>query len=110
MNYLLDSNILLYAKMSSMPEHPLVSKWLEQAILDQNNTINICETSVLSFLRIATNQKVFNPILPNADAEVFIDSFLNNSNVNLLYPSANHYLELTKLMDKHNLPASVDRC
>ena len=43
MNYLLDSNILLYAKMSLMPEHLLVSKWLEDAVLDQNNTINICE-------------------------------------------------------------------
>ena len=107
MNYLLDSNFLLYAKMSSMPEHPIVSKWLEQTVLDQNNTISICETSILSFLRIATNQKVFNPTLPITEAGIFIDSFLSNPNINLLYTSANHYIELTNLMDKHSLRGNL---
>lgn len=90
-----------------MPEHPIVSAWLEQSVSDQNNTINICETGILSFLRIATNQKVFNPVLPTTEAEKFIDSFLSCSNVNLLYPSANHFIEVTKLMDKHNLQGNL---
>lgn len=107
MDYLLDSNILLYAKIDAMPEHKIVSKWLEEAVLDQNNTLNICETSILSFLRIATNEKVFQPVLPTQEAQNFLDSFLNCPNVNLLCASANHFLEVTKLMDKLNLRGNM---
>lgn len=103
MDYLLDSNILLYAKMDSMPEHKVISKWLEETVSDRNNVISICETSILSFLRIATNEKVFKPTLPANDAAQFIDSFLKCPNVNLLLTSASHYLEVIKLMDKLHL-------
>ena len=103
MDYLLDSNILLYAKMDAMPEHKIVSKWLEATVSDRNNTLHICETSILSFLRIATNEKVFQPVLPTNDAQNFIESFLNCPNVNLLCASAQHFTEVTKLMNKLNL-------
>ena len=59
MDYLLDSNILLYAKMNAMSEHKIVAKWLETTVSERNNTLHICETSILSFLRIATNEKIF---------------------------------------------------
>ena len=107
MNYLLDSNILLYAKMDSMPEHLIVSKWLEEEVLNQNNTINICETSILSFLRISTNKKVFQPILPAKEASEFIDSFLNCPNVNLIHTMPTHYTDLIKLMEKYNLQGNL---
>ncbi len=107
MNYLLDSNILLYAKMDSMPEHIVVSKWLEEAVLDQNNNIFICETSILSFLRISTNKKVFQPILPATEATKFIDSFLNCQNVNLVHTSPTHYVDLIELMEKFNLQGNL---
>jgi len=107
MDYLLDSNVLLYAKMDSMPEHKIISKWLEEIVSNQNNTVGICETSLLSFLRIATNEKVFQPVLPTREAETFIGSFLGCANVNLLHPSANHFLEVIKLMNKLNLRGNL---
>ena len=107
MDYLLDSNILLYAKMNAMSEHKIVAKWLETTVSDRNNTLHICETSILSFLRIATNEKVFQPILPTIDAQNFIDSLLNCPNVNLLYASAKHFTEVTKLMNKLNLRGNL---
>ncbi len=107
MDYLLDSNILLYAKMDSMPEHTVISKWLEETVSDRNNAISVCETSILSFLRIATNEKVFQPTLPTNAAAQFIDSFLKCPNVNLLLTSANHYLEVINLMDKLSLRGNL---
>lgn len=107
MNYLLDSNILLYAVMDSMPEHSVMSNWLEKAVSDQSNTINICETSLLSFLRIATNKKVFQPVLPVTEAQEFIESFLACPNVNLVLTSPSHYTEVLNLMDKHNLQGNL---
>ena len=107
MDYLLDSNILLYAKMNAMSEHKIVAKWLETTVSERNNTLHICETSILSFLRIATNEKVFQPVLPTIDAQNFIDSLLNCPNVNLLYASAKHFTEVTKLMNKLNLRGNL---
>lgn len=107
MDYLLDSNILLYAKMNSMPEHKVVAKWLEEAVSDRNNTVSICETSVLAFLRISTNEKIFKPILPGSEAEKFIDGFLGCPNVNLIHTSFNHFLEVIKLMDELNLQGNL---
>ena len=107
MDYLLDSNILLYAKMNAMSEHKIVAKWLETTVSDRNNTLHICETSILSFLRIATNEKNFQPVLPTIDAQNFIDSLLNCPNVNLLYASAKHFTEVTKLMNKLNLRGNL---
>lgn len=107
MDYLLDSNILLYAKMNAMSEHKIVAKWLETTVSDRNNTLHICETSILSFLRIATNEKVFQPVLPTIDAQNFIDSLLNCPNVNLLYASAKHFTEVTKLMNRLNLRGNL---
>ena len=107
MDYLLDSNILLYAKMNAMSEHKIVAKWLETTVSDRNNTLHICETSILSFLRIATNEKVFQPVLLTIDAQNFIDSLLNCPNVNLLYASAKHFTEVTKLMNKLNLRGNL---
>ena len=107
MDYLLDSNILLYAKMNAMSEHKIVAKWLETTVSERNNTLHICETSILSFLRIATNEKNFQPVLPTIDAQNFIDSLLNCPNVNLLYASAKHFTEVTKLMNKLNLRGNL---
>ena len=107
MDYLLDSNILLYAKMNAMSEHKIVAKWLETTVSERNNTLHICETSILSFLRIATNEKIFQPVLPTIDAQNFIDSLLNCPNVNLLYASAKHFTEVTKLMNKLNLRGNL---
>ena len=107
MDYLLDSNILLYAKMNAMSEHKIVAKWLETTVSDRNNTLHICETSILSFLRIATNEKVFQPVLLTIDAQNFIDSLLNCPNVNLLYASAKHFTEVTKLMNRLNLRGNL---
>lgn len=107
MNYLLDSNILLYAKMNAMPEHKVVSKWLAKAVSDRNNTVNVCETSILSFLRIATNSKVFKPILPAADAAIFVESLLNCPNVTLLQTSLPHYLDVIESMNKFGLRGNL---
>ncbi|HQU81741.1 MAG TPA: PIN domain-containing protein [Pyrinomonadaceae bacterium] len=107
MNYLLDSNVLLYAKMDSMPEHKIVAKWLEKTVSVQSNTINVCETSLLSFLRISTNAKVFQPVLPISEAQEFIESFLACPNVNLVLTSPSHYTEIIKLIDKYNLQGNL---
>lgn len=107
MDYLLDSNVLLYAKMSAMPEHSAAAKWLEEAVSDAGSEIFISETSVLSFLRIATNEKVFKPALPVAEAGKFIASLLDRPNVHLLNPASDHFREVVKAMDAHSMTGNL---
>ncbi len=100
MVYLLDSNILIYAKMDGMAVHEVVSRWLSGAVSDPANTIMVCETSILSFLRITTNAKVFDPPLGFDDARIFLESFVNHPNIQIFRPSAPHFIALTDLMKK----------
>lgn len=42
MLFLPDANILIYAKMSGMPEHKAALKWLNTALADTNTTLVAC--------------------------------------------------------------------
>ena len=106
MLYLLDSNILLYAKMNAMPQHKAVAAWLAETV-SASDSVAVCETSVLSFLRIATNPKVFDPPLPIKEAESLIRSLLSQPNVQILTSSARHFEALTAFMTKHRFDGNL---
>jgi uncharacterized protein len=107
MLYLLDSNILLYSKMNAMPQHKAVAAWLVQILSEGGNNVAVCETSVLSFLRIATNPKVFDPPLPHKEAASFVRSLLGHRDVQIFGPSAQHFSDLTAFMQKHKFHGNL---
>lgn len=102
MLYLLDSNILVYAEMDGMPEHKAASVWLTEALADGRSRILVTETSVLSFLRISTNKKVFKPPLTFDRAAFFVEKFLGHSNVQIFRPQPEHFIGVADFMKKHN--------
>lgn len=55
---LLDANLLLYAGVSSLPEHERARTWLE-AQLSARVRVGVPWVSSLAFLRIACNPRVF---------------------------------------------------
>ena len=107
MLYLLDSNILLYSKIENAPENRAASEWLTTTIADSNNSLLICETSILAFLRIGTNKRLFNPPLPIDEARSFIKTLLSRPNVQIFQPEYNIYLELIDQMDKYSLSGNA---
>jgi len=107
MLYLLDSNIVLYAKMDAMPEHQTVSRWLVKTMSDKGSTVAVCETSILSFLRIARNVKVFNPPLPFDEAVAFVTSFLKHRSVQISRTSPEHYIDVAEFMKKHDFGGNL---
>jgi uncharacterized protein len=102
MIYLLDSNILLYAHRTKMPQHQKISAWLIEAIT-AGDTILLTESVLLSFIRIGTNPKIFNPPLTMPECEQIIGNLLAQPNVMIHSPLAGHYTNLTRFMTKHNL-------
>ena len=107
MLYLLDSNILLYSKIEDAPQHRAASDWLTATLGDPNNSLLLCETSILAFLRIGTNKRLFNPPLPLNEARVFLKSLLSRPNVQIFQPDYKIYLELFDQMDKHGLSGDI---
>lgn len=107
MLYLPDINILIYAKMAGTPEHANALAWLNEVQNDRTTTVLLCETTLLSFLRITTNTKVFSPSMPYAEAVSFISDLVERSNVVIYQPSAAHFVEVAKFMKKHSFGGSL---
>ena len=107
MLYLLDSNILLYSKIEDAPEHWAASEWLTATLADPNNSLLLCETSILAFLRIGTNKRLFNPPLPRDEARSFLGALLSRPHVQIFQPEYKIYFELLDQMDKHGLSGDV---
>ncbi len=64
---IVDANLLLYAKYSSFPEHEVAHQWLDEK-LNGGDRVGLPWTSVLAFLRLATNTRLFPRPLSTAAA------------------------------------------
>ncbi|MGO8868931.1 MAG: type II toxin-antitoxin system VapC family toxin [Alphaproteobacteria bacterium] len=64
---LLDANILIYAHVSSFPRHQLARGWLDRQ-LNGPAPVGLPWASLLAFLRLVTNPRVFEHPEPIAEA------------------------------------------
>ena len=58
MTVLVDANILLYAKFEDFPQHAKAAEWLD-GVLNEPRPVGLPWVSLIAFLRIATNHRVF---------------------------------------------------
>ncbi len=107
MLFLPDINILIYAKMTGMPEHKTAFSWLRNALNDSKTTVLVCETTILSFLRITTNLKAFNPPLPYPEAAAFLSDLLTRENVRTHRASPEHFIEVAEFMKRNKLGGNL---
>jgi len=64
---LVDANVLVYAHVSSVPQHEHARDWLDQQ-LNGSAPVGLPWASVLAFLRLVTNPRVFEHPEPITDA------------------------------------------
>ena len=64
---LLDANILLYAHVSSFAQHQAAHDWLDQQF-NGYDRVGLPWVSILAFLRLVTNPRVFEQPEPIGDA------------------------------------------
>jgi predicted nucleic acid-binding protein len=55
---LVDANILIYAHVSSFAQHPAARGWLDQQ-LNGSGPVGLPWPSIVAFLRLVTNPRVF---------------------------------------------------
>lgn len=94
---LIDANLLIYAVNSDLPQHRHAKDWLEQ-VLSETTVVGIPLVSIMAFLRICTNLRVFaQPLSPEA-AIAYIDQWLDQSIVRLVVPGAKHWAIVRNLL------------
>jgi toxin-antitoxin system PIN domain toxin len=72
---LVDANLLVYAHVASFPQHDAARNWLDEQ-LNGTNRVGLPWPSLLAFLRLVTNPRVFERAEPIADAWAQVQAWL----------------------------------
>jgi len=85
---LIDANLLLYAKVADYPQHLRAAAWLE-ARLNAPDRVGLPWPSLLAFLQLITNPRLFVRPIRLADAWVQVEEWLALPPVWIPMPTAN---------------------
>lgn len=86
---LIDANILIYAHVSSFAQHNLARDWLDQQ-LNASARVGLPWTSLLAFLRLVTNPRVFEQPEAIRDAWEQVHTWLTSETVWIPQPTERH--------------------
>jgi len=87
---LLDANLLLYAFDGTNRHHEAARVWLERTLSDEPD-VRLGVVTVLAFVRIATDPRVFEQPLDPAVAIGIVADILARPNVSLASPGDRHW-------------------
>jgi uncharacterized protein len=94
---LVDANILLYAYDAGAPEHSVCRDWLEGAFRQQQ-AVGFAWSTILSFLRLTTNSRVYRVPRDWKEAEGIVSAWLDQPTAYLLRPGEEHWAILSRLI------------
>jgi toxin-antitoxin system PIN domain toxin len=92
-----DVNLLVYAVDETSPFHGRARRWWDD-VLSSTATVGLCYPSVLGFVRLTTNRRMFDSPLSVVDALDLVQSWLDQSNAMLLAPTERHWPILCELL------------
>jgi toxin-antitoxin system PIN domain toxin len=87
---LLDANLLLYAYNTAFDRHLVARRWLEETF-GSGEPIGLPWPTVLAFLRLATNPRVFPRPLSPDEAGAIVDAWLAHPTTVLVHPGERHW-------------------
>ena len=96
---LIDVNVLLYAYDADSPRHAAARQWLT-AELSSGRPVRLALVSLLAFVRIASDRRVFEQPLAPSEACTLVESWLTRPNVRLLQPGPRTWQLLGRLCDE----------
>jgi toxin-antitoxin system PIN domain toxin len=94
---LVDANILVYAHVSSLMQHVAAREWLDRQ-LNGSAPVGLPWASLLAFLRLVTNSRVFEHPEPIADAWLQVEDWLACETVWTPAPTERHRQQLGELL------------
>ena len=94
----LDANVLLYAYNPASSHHGACRAWLERA-LNGSEQIGLPWQTLLAFIRIASNNRVFERPLTAAEAAAIVDELLACPGVVVVQPAHDYWTILKEQLD-----------
>jgi hypothetical protein len=95
---IVDANLLLYAYDSSSPRHDRARRWFE-TLMNGEPDIRFGLGTLLAFLRLSTDPRVFERPLGAAEAVGIVESWLARPNVSIAHTSDRHWTGLAELSE-----------
>jgi toxin-antitoxin system PIN domain toxin len=94
---LIDANILLYAYDADATQHAVCRDWLE-GIFSRKEAVGFSWSTILSFLRLSTDSRVFRVTRKWTEAEDIVSGWLQQPTAYLLHPGEEHWAILSRLI------------
>ena len=94
---LLDANILIYAHVRSFPQHLAAREWLDVR-LNGSTPVGLPWASLLAFLRLVTNPRIFERPEPMHDAWTQVTAWLACETTWIPLPTERHGELLAQLL------------
>jgi len=94
---LVDANLLSYAVNAAAPQHAATRRWLDGRI-NSSASVGLPWASLLAFLRLITNSRVFQQPLSMADAWKQVDAWLHSGSAWVPTPTDRHGAILARLL------------
>ena len=94
---LVDANLLIYAVNEAAPQHAAARHWLDRRI-NSSTRVGLPWASLLAFLRLITNARVFQRPLSMADAWGQVGAWLDSGTVWVPTPTERHGGILARLL------------
>lgn len=84
-----DTNLLLYAEVSSFPAHAVARSWWEDC-LNGSEEVGLAPVAFFGFLRLVTNPRIFSPAIDIDVAVRRVEAWLAFAHVRVLVPGPRH--------------------
>jgi uncharacterized protein len=94
---LVDSNLLIYAHINSLPQHAAARQWLDEQ-LESSPRVGLPWASLLNFLRLVTNARVFSRAVSISSAMQQVKEWLSCEPAWIPMPLERHAEVLEKLL------------
>lgn len=85
-----DVNLLIYAVDETSAFYSAARSWWDE-VLSSTRIVGLCYPSMLGFIRLATNQRVFASPLSVKQALDYVDSWLAQPNTTIVVPTPRHW-------------------
>jgi toxin-antitoxin system PIN domain toxin len=96
---LVDANLLVYAYVPALEQHAAARRWFEQTV-SQDEAVGLAWVSVLGFLRVVTNPRIFRVPLRTERAVAVVDEWLEQQAVEIILPTPRHWSTLREMLTK----------
>ncbi len=103
---LVDANILLYAYNSKADQHCSARAFWESS-LSTPQPVGLAWSTILAFLRIGTNPRVFEHPMTIAEACGHVSGWLERPMLQIIDPTSRHWEVLQRLLVHFQAPANL---